>query len=344
MNYQSMSLHCVAFRVVRLAFDGTTPADTGVGSAYVSDKLMKIEINPDVEAGIDISNRGASSSLIQVYKTPDLIKRYTMSIQVGTLDPELEWILTGGSVLTSSATPLATVGTASSSTASTGGTLTAGTYGYKVTALSQYGETAGNAEKTQVIASGSTNTVTLTWATVTGAVGYWLYGRTSGGPWRRIAQVSQSGSPTWTDTGVITPDVNYPAPTVDTSGVAANGYAYPATGADPNPYGISLEAWARNISQPGTPGYGSGQQISQAPYIRWAFPMIRGLRKANRSIDINPVDSTFEGGFTGENANWGNGPFNDWPAASTSSVSWVYDVTANVPSAQVGRIQIPTQV
>lgn len=344
MNFQSMSLHCVAFRVARLALDGSTPADSGSNSAYVSNKLMKIEFNPDVEAGPEVSNRGASGDLIQIFKLPDLIKRYTMVVQIGTLDPELEYIMTGGTVLTSSATALTAMGTLSSSTASSGGTLTAGTFGYKVTALSQYGETAGSAEKTQVIASGSANTVTLTWTTITNAVGYRIYGRTSGGPWRNIAQIAQASSPTWTDYGSITPDPTYTAPTVDTSGVAANGYAYPAVGADPNPYGISLEAWSRNISQPGTPGYGAGQQISQAPYIRWVFPMIHGLRKANRTIDMNPVDTTFEAGFATENSQWGNGPFNDWLFDSSKAVEWAYDIGANVPTVQIGRIAIPAQV
>jgi hypothetical protein len=134
------------------------------------------------------------------------------------------------------------------------------------------------------------------------------------------------------------------APTVDTSGAAVNGYAYPAVGADPNPNGISLEAWSRNIAQPGTPGYPAGQQIGQAPYVRIVFPMIRGLRKANRMIDGNPMDSTFEGGYAVENSQWGNGPFNDWLYASDRAVQMAYDVAANVPTAGVGRVAVPAQV
>jgi len=337
-NWAGMSLHCVAIRATLLALDGSTPADAGSNSMYVSDKLMKLDFNPDIEAGTEISNRGASGALIQVYRLPDLLKRLTVSLQVGTLDPELEYILTGGTVLTSSGTPLTAVSTPGSSTATSGGTLAAGTYGYKVSALSQYGETAASAEKTQTT-TGSTSTVTVTWSTVSGALGYRVYGRTSGGPWRFIAQVG-SAATSYTDIGTITPDANRAAPTVDTSGVAPNGYQYPAVGIDPQPYGISLEAWTRNIAEPGTPGYSSGQQVGQAPYIRWVFPRMY-LHKGNRTLDVNPADSTFDG-FAVENSNWGNGPNNDWLYDSSKVTQYAYDTT--IPTASVGRIAIPTQV
>jgi hypothetical protein len=237
------------------------------------------------------------------------------------------------------------MGTLGSSTATTGGALVAATYGYKVTALSQYGETAASTEKTQVVPSGtSTNTVTLTWTTIADAVGYRIYGRTGGGPWRVISQIAQASSPTFTDLGTITPDPSMVAPSSDTSGIAPNGYAYPAVGADPNPFGISLEAWARNIAQPGTPGYPAGQQIGQAPFIRWVFPCLKGLRKGNRTIDMNPVDGTLEGGYAVENSQWGNGPFNDWLYDSSKAVQWAYDIAANVPTAGVGRVAVPAQV
>lgn len=338
-NWGGMSLHCVAVRAALLALDGSTPADSGSNSMYVSDKLMKLDFNPDIEAGPEVSNRGASGVLIQVYKLPDLTKRINLSLQMGALDPELEYILTGGAVLTSSASALSGAPTLASSTATTGGVLTAGTYGYKATALTQYGETAGSAEKTQVVPAGTaTNTVTLTWSAITGAVGYRIYGRTSGGPWRFIAQVGTVL--TYTDLGTITPDADRAVPTVDTSGVAPNGYQYPQVGIDPVPYGVSLELWSRNVAEPGTPGYPAGQQIGQAPYIRWVFPRVF-LHKGNRTIDMNPVDSLFEG-YAVENANWGNGPNNDWLYDSSRLVQYAYDST--IPTAGIGRVAIPAQV
>lgn len=342
-NWGGMSIHCVAVRVTKLALDGSTPADIGAGSAYVSDKLMKIDFNSELDEGPEIANRGASGQMIQVFKMKDLIKRLNIEIELGALDPELEFLLTGGTILTSTADALDAMGTLSSSTATTGGTLVAGTYGYKVTALSPYGETAGSAEKTQVVPSGTaTNTVTLTWTAITDAVGYRVYGRTATGPWRFISEAPQASSPTFTDYGAITPDATQPAPTVDTSGTAPNGYAYPAVGQEAAGFGVSIEAWSRNIAEPGTPGYPAGQQVGVAPWIRWVFPRVF-LQKGDRTLDANPVGSTFSG-WAEENASWGNGPFNDWTYPSNRLVQYAYEPDANLPTAGVGRVQIPAQV
>jgi len=66
------------------------------------------------------------------------------------------------------------------STATTGGTITAGTYKYIVTALNALGETLASNEQT-IVTTGSTSTVTVTWAAVTGATGYNLYKTAAGG-------------------------------------------------------------------------------------------------------------------------------------------------------------------
>lgn len=65
-------------------------------------------------------------------------------------------------------------------TAASGGTITAGTYRYIVTAINANGETTASNEQT-IVTTGSTSTVTVTWATVTGATGYRLYKTAAGG-------------------------------------------------------------------------------------------------------------------------------------------------------------------
>jgi hypothetical protein len=65
---------------------------------YVSDQLVKIDFNPDMEAGQEISNRGASGNLCVVYRTPDLMKRLTIELELCVPDPELEVLLSGGKV------------------------------------------------------------------------------------------------------------------------------------------------------------------------------------------------------------------------------------------------------
>jgi hypothetical protein len=94
-NDGGASLQCVAVRVTALTSDGTPAPGNDM---YVSDQLVKIDFNPDMEAGLEISNRGASGNLCVVYRTPDLMKRLTIEVELCIPDPELEVLLSGGKV------------------------------------------------------------------------------------------------------------------------------------------------------------------------------------------------------------------------------------------------------
>jgi hypothetical protein len=65
-------------------------------------------------------------------------------------------------------------------TATVGGTITAGTYKYVVTAINALGETTASNEQT-IVTTGATSTVTVTWTAVAGATGYNLYKTAAGG-------------------------------------------------------------------------------------------------------------------------------------------------------------------
>lgn len=84
------------------------------------------------------------------------------------------------------------------STATTGGTLAAATYYYKVSAITPNGETAGSNEVSQ-ITTGTTSTVTLTWNAVSGATGYRIYRGTAAGT--ENVYYSVGAVTTYTDTG-----------------------------------------------------------------------------------------------------------------------------------------------
>jgi hypothetical protein len=76
-------------------------------------------------------------------------------------------------------------------TASTGGTIAAGTYRYLITAINANGESHGIADnggtsggtfyERSIVTTGSTSTVTVTWTAVVGATGYKLYKTAAGG-------------------------------------------------------------------------------------------------------------------------------------------------------------------
>lgn len=88
------------------------------------------------------------------------------------------------------------------STATTGGTLAAGTYSYRVSALDGLGgETLVSAATTQAT-TGATSTVTVNWGAVTGATGYKVFGRTAGS---ELLLATVGATTTWTDTGSVTP-------------------------------------------------------------------------------------------------------------------------------------------
>jgi hypothetical protein len=213
-NDAAASLHCVAMRVTQLAPDGSTPA--GTSGMYVTDSLIKIDFNPDIEAGPETVLRNASGAICVMYRLPDIIKRLTMSIQICTPDPELEQLLSGGTL-------------------------------YK-------------------------------------------------------------------------------------TGAAVQGYQYPKLGTDPVPNGVSIEAWTHAIID--------GNIDPTRPYMRWVFPRIQNLVKANRTLDGSPLDNTFNG-HGNENSNWGNGPANDWDWDSTSVAQWAREATHPVPA--VGLQPIPVQ-
>jgi hypothetical protein len=92
-------------------------------------------------------------------------------------------------------------------TTTLGGFLLSATYEYVVSALGKSGETLASAPVTIVIGALTvTNTVTITWDEVPGAIGYRIYGRAPGTP----MYIDQVGGATfsYTDLGAITPDAS----------------------------------------------------------------------------------------------------------------------------------------
>jgi hypothetical protein len=90
-------------------------------------------------------------------------------------------------------------------TSSTGGSLSNGTYFYRVTAFNAAGETTASTETSIAIAGGTaTQEVIVNWNRVPGALGYRIYGRATGAE-LYIAGVLGEGTLTYTDTGAIAP-------------------------------------------------------------------------------------------------------------------------------------------
>lgn len=143
---------------------------------------------------------------------------------------------------TTDTTGLATPVAVTPTTATTGGTLAAATYYYKVTALNATGETPGSNQVSKVT-TGSTSTTTTTWGAITGATGYKIYRSTSSGAEHYLATVG--AVTTYTDTGASTTGVV--CPTVDTTRGPEIGSLIVS-----NP--TNCEQWLKFVAQAGNAG------------------------------------------------------------------------------------------
>lgn len=102
-----------------------------------------------------------------------------------------------------------------SSTSASGGTLAAGTYSYRLTAVINGIETTASPAKTQVT-TGTTSTVTVTWTSIyatspfNAATAFKVYGR-SGGTELLMATMAPGTATQFIDTAAVTPSGALPA-------------------------------------------------------------------------------------------------------------------------------------
>ena len=107
----------------------------------------------------------------------------------------------------------------------TGGSLGTGSLRYAITAYTPGGETTISTPVTINI-TGTGGIVTLSWAPLTGATGYNIYGRTTDGYY----YIGSTTNTTFVDNGSITPTVTITPPTTDQSSVAAWQATVPSPG------------------------------------------------------------------------------------------------------------------
>ncbi len=118
-------------------------------------------------------------------------------------------------------------------TAATGGSLSNGTYYYRVSAINDIGETIASPQTSITLSAGTaTQTITVNWSAVTGATGYRIYGRATNA---ELFIASVGVVTTYLDTGSITPSGALPSSNttqagryfpIDTSGnITSSGYS-----------------------------------------------------------------------------------------------------------------------
>jgi hypothetical protein len=136
--------------------------------------------------------------------------------------------------------------------AGTTGTLAAGTYNYKVTAKTAFGETPASPWSSFTL--GATGGITVSWATVSGATGYNVYGRSWSQNGSGFAFIGTSATTSFTDNGSVTAAVEMLGHHDGTAGSLVHFYGYNYTIRDVDCYdapgmGFLLE-WGDQVNGP----------------------------------------------------------------------------------------------
>lgn len=175
MNYSELVVN-IADWLNRDDLERVIPSFISFGQTYIEDELLKRDIMvPDMESTPSY--------------TPFLAKD-TRDIDVPSDYHELKYLAFTDQL----PSPINAAFTAAA------GTLAAGTYYYRVTALNDKGETLGSEETTITLAvQGGVN---VNWGKVDGATGYKIYGRSTGAG-QLIATVGDVS--TYLDNGSVTP-------------------------------------------------------------------------------------------------------------------------------------------
>jgi len=133
---------------------------------------------------------------------------------------------------------------------------------------------------------------------------------------------------------ICQPDPNLLAMTVGGNvlmdGANEVGYQAPEVGTDPNPYGVSVELWTNAIIDG-----------AQAGYFWWVVP--RAKLRPNGTLNLSGTDPLVPelSGTATQNANWLDGPANDWEFSSDRV--WQFAQTDTLPDLTRGYREVLAQ-
>lgn len=111
------------------------------------------------------------------------------------------------------------------------------------------------------------------------------------------------------------------------------GYQAPEVGTNPNPDGVSIEAWSAAVID--------GSPAAVDPYVWWVLPRTYLRPDGNVELGADAVGATFSG-WGNQNASWGAGPLGDWEFDSERVYQWVRTDTVPTPSTSAEAVPAPT--
>jgi hypothetical protein len=145
---------------------------------FVTDQAMKVTITPVNEAGDTGAIKNAAGNLGVWYLRGDIPKWYTIDLEMVYPDPQIEALLTGGTLFSDNATALgAPSGAPTTVLEAAGGTLPAGTYDYAYALYSVFGRTPIGPDEHLVVSSGSANQIVISGFSFSTSLGAVVYGR-----------------------------------------------------------------------------------------------------------------------------------------------------------------------
>jgi len=97
----------------------------------------------------------------------------------------------------------------------------------------------------------------------------------------------------------------------------ATGWASPAVGEDPVPFGVAIEVWSHAVTD--------GKQDSKTPYFHWVFPYAKLRQSGERVIQNDILATEFEGWAVG-NSQFGSGPLEPyWGFPAVTDKPYAYN-------------------
>lgn len=292
------SLFALGMRVTKLDVLGAPIV--GATSCYVTDSLITVGIGLEYEEGTEIIQKSGAGRVCLTYRAPDTLKRGTLSdFQLCTPDPNVLEFMIGGEVISTGAAT-AEVQTVTITGTPTGGTFTL-TFDGETTAGIDFDAT--NAEVDTALEA--LPNIGVGEVTVTGGPG-------PGTPYTVTFATSLGNVPQMTADGSGLTGGTAPAVAVTTATPGNNltdvGYRAPEVGTEAVPYGVSLEFWTNAIL--------AGSVADQLPFFHWVLP--RAKLRPSDSWALSGENAMLPGfeGWMEQNANWGDGPADDWPYES----------------------------
>lgn len=106
-----MSDCTIPFEICRARFTRLTTVGnvaSGPNNSWVTDKITELTITPEIETGDDRVLRNGCGGIIASAKLPDLRKRWTLALSKGSVEPGLDELLLGDTVILAGSTPIGT--------------------------------------------------------------------------------------------------------------------------------------------------------------------------------------------------------------------------------------------